>query len=266
MNAVVQSVLRALFVVVVTGGVHAGDENAPEPEPKSNALDWCSPKDALAKAGKEKLPIFLVWAGKAGETFWEDFDRECSSQNGFAERAKKFVLVRVDSSDAESIADSIGALGEKSAIVLLDFQEQVLWRWSGEVPRRTPLFKEMARAHGRNAELARKFRDCEERVEKARYAIVLKEYRKAVLLLLEAEKLGLPPASAPVKLLAEARAALDELYRAADAVAAELEEKKKYDQALAKYNEMRENFPFPERLKELDRKIARVESYLGRNA
>lgn len=209
------------------------------------------------------MPLVLVWGGGDPESYWGQFRRECADQSAFRERAARFVLVRVEPDQREGIPASLGALEEKPAVFLLDFRGVVLFRWSGEMPKRTPLFKEMSKAQTRNALVADQYRLCQEKADKARYAVTLEEYRKAVLLVLEAEHMALPAESPPAKAVAEARKSLEERYRVADAEARDLEDKKRYEPALEKYQAMREQFPFPERLKELDRKIARLMHHLG---
>ncbi|MEM7167757.1 MAG: hypothetical protein AAF581_20065 [Planctomycetota bacterium] len=227
--------------------------------PERCGVSWYTPEAGATEAAKARKPQLVVVPGGEGDGYWKQL-ASLLEHRSVQKVLGHFVAVDAspESPGLAQLEHSLGSLQNRQMIVVIDFEGRLLARWKDDVPRRRVFLKGLRQAAKSNDELATTHRSVEQELAKARYALKLKEYRQAVLHVLAAKKPALPPESDLMAQVRDVQKGIDDVYRKREDEAKELEEKRHYVAAIEKYDKMIRDFPFPERMKELRRRITHI--------
>ena len=252
----------ALLVAMALGG--ADGDRKPADKPGPGGLRWYPLGDGLKLAKKERRPVLFV-AVAAKAPFWTRLEEELFASKSVLGRLERFVPATADPAldGAEpppplTVKGLLGDLRGKPAVALLDFRGRVLKRWDDVVPARIKFVKGLKHAAARNEDLARTFGKVEKDLRRVRYGLEIKKYREAVLALLRARAAMIPPQSETGAAITELQAKLEALYLKGEKEAKKLEKDRKLAAAIARYERLIKEFPFPDKVTEWRKKVAEL--------
>lgn len=247
------------MLLLLPPALFAGEEAAPASKERFG-LQWLSPKAGAAQAQKERKPRLVVVPGAEGDGYWKLLGERFLDNKKVQELLARFVVVEAapGSAGLRRLETVLGSLENRQLVAILDFEGKLLARWKDEPPRRRAFRKAAKQAAEANQKVAQLHKAVEQSIAKARYALKQEKYRDSVLHVLAALKPELPAESELMQKAREVEAAIMKVYHKHEAEGQAAEDDKRYVQAIEKYDKMIRDFPFPERVKELRRRISEL--------
>jgi len=235
------------------------DKTTLKPLHVRGGIPWYDLEVGIAEAQRTLRPLLIVHAG-SGDGIWPTIEERLIEE--YRKKLLRFVAVEIPHPMPKSAAKVLGASTDVSVIAFADFQRTLYKRWDGEVPRQGSFRKFLRLTENRTRVIAHNFSTAFAVIEKGRYALKTKKYKKAVQHYLAAEKLPLPPESLPIKERAELRKGLDKVIAERKAEAKVLEDKDDLAASIALYERIMNDFPLPDVKKELRAKVTDLWSRL----
>lgn len=261
-----RTVGAALVLLTLTWGqfgVASGRCLAAAEEVERGGVTWLDSEAGFEKATKERTAICILITGPESAGLWSQLESGFLKSASTRKLIARCVPVLVEGKPSETVRRLLGEVGKEPMLVLLDFRQQIIQRWTGAFPERREFAKHAKHGISENARVAASFKKGETALRKIKYAIEIKKYRQAVETLIAAEALQLPPDDDLTARLGETRKKLEAEWGRRHQEAKDLEEKRSYTQAVTALEALLRDLPFPERDKLVRRDITRLWSLIN---